>query len=165
MATELVQVHNVSSAPSIAPAASSTRLAGNGDPSNHTGKGQPNLERRDKIVIGVAVPLPLVTLAILGVFVWRNIQRRRLVAAAAVSVVEKDSAKTEDGQPFLQRKAELEAVERRKHELEARQALSEVTGEDAVFEMPTGKETRMITTLQELRGAEHSSELEVAGNL
>ncbi len=74
-------------------------------------------------------------------------------------------------QPYLQQKAELEAEERRKFELEAREKRYELDADDIVHEaegynnrheISTERMTPMILSLltrQELRGEEHSREL------
>ena len=67
----------------------------------------------------------------------------------------------EDSQPYLQRKAELEAEETRKHELEARQRRCEVGNEGERYELPVEERDLMVRSRQELRGEEHSKELEV----
>ena len=69
----------------------------------------------------------------------------------------------------MDQKAELEDEERRKHELEAAGIRYEMEGEDKIFEM-LGDGNAMAGTApsdnkQELRGAEHSRELEVPGNV
>lgn len=61
----------------------------------------------------------------------------------------------EGNQPYLQQKAELEAEERRRHELEAAGIVHELDGEDGVHELSdTERKTR-----QELKGEEFSQEL------
>lgn len=65
----------------------------------------------------------------------------------------------EDTQPYLQHKAELEDEERRRHEMDAREARYEMNGEDTMHEIGTGGDRR-ISALQELKGPEHSKELE-----
>ena len=62
---------------------------------------------------------------------------------------------TGDDQPYLQQKGELEADERRKHELEGAEIVHELEGADRVHELSnTERKTR-----QELRGEEFSQEL------
>lgn len=81
-------------------------------------------------------------------------------------MVNQDRPSSSDNtQPYLEQKAELDAEEVRKHELEAQQRLFEMAGEDSIREMPTGQERRRISALQELGGTEHSKELEVPSNL
>lgn len=72
-------------------------------------------------------------------------------------------------QPYLDQKAELEDDERIRHELEAGSIMHEMDGEDTVFEMPGDGNSRMQLTstnrTHELRGPDHSQELEVPGNI
>lgn len=74
---------------------------------------------------------------------------------------------TTDTQFYVDRKAELEDEERRKHELDGAGISYEMEGEDRVFEMRSGRDEEMslasIRGTQELRGVEHSQELEVLG--
>ena len=74
---------------------------------------------------------------------------------------------TTDTQIYVDRKAELEDEERRKHELDGGGISYEMEGEDRFFELPSGidAETSLATIreTQELRGVEHSQELEVPG--
>lgn len=79
---------------------------------------------------------------------------------------------SEDAQPYLQQKAELEAAEKRRIELEAAEVRYEMDGEDDRHEMPgidvdneidtvARPETSSLKTKHELRGEEFSKELEV----
>lgn len=74
---------------------------------------------------------------------------------------------TTDTQFYVDRKAELEDEERRKHELDGAGISYEMEGEERVFEMRSGRDEEMslasIRGTQELRGVEHSQELEVLG--
>ena len=76
---------------------------------------------------------------------------------------------TSDVQLYVDQKAELEDEERRRHELDASGIAYEMEGEDRIFEMPGDGDTEIRTAqsdrTQELRGAEHSKELEVPSNL
>ena len=68
----------------------------------------------------------------------------------------------EETQPYLQQKAELEAEENRKHRLEARERRYEMGSEGERYELPAGGRDSMRRTRQELRGEEHSKELDVS---
>lgn len=72
-------------------------------------------------------------------------------------------------QLYVDRKAELEHEERKKYELDAEGTLNEMDGVDTIFEMAGDGNTHMVSPSlnkpQELRGAEHSKELEVPGNI
>ena len=59
----------------------------------------------------------------------------------------------EDTRPYLQQKAELEAEEKRKHELEALERR---------YELPAGEQDSMNQTRKELRGEEHSAKLGIS---
>ena len=73
----------------------------------------------------------------------------------------KDGRSQEDTQPYLQRKAELEAEENRKNELEAREVSHEIGSGRERYEMSAEERGGKLRTRQELKGEEHSSELEV----
>lgn len=66
----------------------------------------------------------------------------------------------EDGQPYLQQKAELEAEENGRHELDALETPHETGNEGERYELPANEED-VMKMRQELRGEEHSKELEV----
>lgn len=72
---------------------------------------------------------------------------------------------TSDKQFYVDQKAELEDEERRKHELDAEAIRYEMEAEDKMFEMPSNVDTGTILAssarMPELRGVEHSKELEV----
>ena len=69
----------------------------------------------------------------------------------------------EDNQPYFQQKAELEAEEKRKHELEAEERRYELDGESRIHEISDESSHGLPSfyVRQELRGEEHSRELEV----
>ena len=75
---------------------------------------------------------------------------------------------TSDTRIYVDQKAELEDEERRKHELPADGIKYELEAEDRMFEMPgdgdTGTSLASSNGTQELRGLEHSKELEVPCN-
>ena len=75
---------------------------------------------------------------------------------------------TTDTQFLMIQKAELEDEERRKHELDAISKTYEMEGEDAILEMSSGGDTEVrlasFRETHELRGVEHSQELEVPDN-
>lgn len=131
------QSHNASS-PSVAPA---------------------ELETKYKVVIGVIVPITFIALTLTCILTWRRFQKRKVVASGIAAMISTESS--QDAQPYLQQKAELEAEERRRHELEAEERQFEVDGTNEIHEMITEGATRRISALQELRGPEHSQELEV----
>ena len=72
---------------------------------------------------------------------------------------------TTDTQIYGDRKAELEDEERRKYELDATGKMNEMEGEDRILEMSSCGDTEIrlasFRETHELRGVEHSQELEV----
>lgn len=116
-------------------------------------------------IIIVSVTVTTAGLMIL-LFCFVAIRRYRKKRNQATLVKQPDM--TSDTQPYLDQKAELEDEERRKHELSSRGIMYEMEGENRIFEMPSDAGTRTkLTSLQgihEMRGAEHSKELEVPGN-
>ena len=73
---------------------------------------------------------------------------------------------TSDTQLYLDQKAELEAEERRRHELEAGRIMHEMDGQDTVFEMPCDNKSRMLShKTHELRGPDDTQELEAPGKV
>ena len=99
-----------------------------------------------------------------------HLQRRRKRSQSGKDPnVSADSS--EEPQPYLQQKAELEAEENRRLELEAVEMRYKVNGEDSIQEMPGEDARNEIDTIvrpgmpslgerQELRGEECSKELE-----
>lgn len=75
-------------------------------------------------------------------------------------MAQRERESQEDGQPYLQQKAELEAEENRKHELDALETPHEIGNEGERYELPANEED-VIRMRQELRGEEHCKELEV----
>ncbi len=68
----------------------------------------------------------------------------------------------DDPQPYLQQKSELEADERQKHELEARQSIFELDSHLRAQEIQAGVQDHreaLMRTRQEMGGGEHSQEL------
>lgn len=117
-------------------------------------------DKKIKVANGVAIPLAFLGLVLLGFLLYRRrkIQKTRKEDNATPS---KQESSHEDTQPYLQQKAELEAEEKRKYELEARERRYEIGNAVERYELPVEKEDLMIRTKQELRGEEHSTELEV----
>ena len=116
-----------------------------------------------KVATGVACPIAILGLALLAFLV----HKRRKAPTALKQEAEDASSQNkgsphEDTQPYLQRKAELEAEEKQKHELEARERRFEMGGEGERYELPTAERDSMRRTTQELRGEEHSAELGIS---
>ena len=116
-------------------------------------------DNRDKIAIGVTIPVVIVVIISLciGVLLWRHKKSKQ----GQKPQTDTDAAMPiSNRQPYLQHKAELEDEERRKHELEAHEARYEMDGDDEIHEMGSEDGRRRLSRLQELRGPEHSQELE-----
>ena len=75
---------------------------------------------------------------------------------------------TADTQLYVDPKAELEDEERRKYELDTTSTAYEMEGEDKILEMSSGGDSEIrlasFRETHELRGVEHSQELEVPGD-
>lgn len=116
------------------------------------------LEKPAKVGIGIAIPVIVTALFLLAVFLslrsnkikkTKTLRRRRTIL--------------EDSQPYLQQKAELEAEEMRKHELEVGEMRHELDGESRIQELSDDSSHGLpsVYQRQELRGEEHSRELDV----
>lgn len=116
--------------------------------------------KRVEVANGVAIPIAFLGLALLGFLVYRRRKTQKKIKQKNVTS-QKQGSPQEYTQPYLQQKAELEAEEKRKHELEARERRYEMGNEGERYELPVERENLMIRTRQELRGGEHSTELEV----
>ena len=68
-------------------------------------------------------------------------------------------------QLYLDQKGELEAEERKRHEMGNDSIRYEMEGEDRIFEVPSDRDTGMglasLRETHEMGGVEHSNELEV----
>lgn len=117
-------------------------------------------DKRIKVANGVAIPLAFLGLVLLGFLVYRRRKIQKTMKEEDATPSKQESSH-EDTQPYLQQKAELEAEEKRKYELEARERRCEIGNTVERYELPVEKEDLMIRTRQELRGEEHSTELEV----
>ena len=117
-------------------------------------------DKKVKVANGVAIPVALLGLVLLGFLVYRRRKPKKTLKDEDATSP-KEGTPHEDTQPYLQQKAELEAEEKRKHELEARERTHEMGNEGERYELPVEEEDLMVRTRQELRGGEHSTELEV----
>lgn len=111
-----------------------------------------------KLATGVTIPVALLGLVLLGFLVYRRRKKQKTLEEDLAS--QDLGSLQEDPQPYLQQKAELEAEEKRKHELEARERRYEMGNEGERYELPVEEGDSMIRSRQELRGEEHSRELE-----
>ncbi len=104
-----------------------------------------------KILAGVAVPLGSIAISALGISLWRIYRQRR-----HAKTVNQNLPNQTDSPAFLQRKAELEAEERQRSELHGEDVRHELVTRESRSELHGG------ARWQELRGEEHSRELEAS---
>ena len=119
---------------------------------------------KDKAATGVVVPLVAIIAFVTGVIFHLRRRRKRDLSGKGADGSE------EETQPYLQRKAELEAEEKRRLELEAVDVRYEMDGQNNMNEMPADVRNEIDTIArpqisslkerQELRGEECSRELE-----
>ena len=116
------------------------------------------------IILSVVLPTLGFMLLLLCFVIIRRYRKKRFHASLAVS-----SKTTSDTRLYMDQKAELEDEERRRHELEATGKVHEMDGQDTVLEMPGNNDSRMQLAsshiIHELRGTDHTQELEVPGNV
>ena len=116
------------------------------------------------IIVSVVLPTVGLMILLLCVIVVRRYRKKRSYAASTVH-----PETTSETRIYLDQKAELEDEERRRHELEAGGRVHEMDGQDTVFEMPGNDKSRMQLAsshrTHELRGPDHTQELEVPGNV
>lgn len=128
------------------------------------------LNPKIKTAITVVSSGLFVALIILGILAWRRYRERKIVAAVTAGNNQNPLSSFEEIQPYLQRKSELEAKEAARHEVHAEELRYELP-EDTVHEMDdggndheilteAGPATYSLTTIHELKGEEHSKELE-----
>lgn len=110
-----------------------------------------------EIVVGIVIPILLVITGLANFYIVRKRRRRRDEAGIAHQDTEGEG---QDPQLHFQQKAELDD-EQRRHEMEAVEMRFEMDGKDAIHEMPI-EEREGHSGRQELRGEEHSKELENA---
>ena len=107
------------------------------------------------IIIGIVIPILLVTMGLACFCIVRKRRRKRDGAAIALQDTEGEGG---NPQLYFQQKAELDD-EQRRHEMEAAEVRYEMDGEDAIHEMPVEERERRFGR-QELRGEENSQELD-----
>ena len=109
------------------------------------------------------MPIFLLGIVLLVILIHKRLKRPKALKEEAEDATSQaqGSSHHEGTQPYLQQKAELEAEENRKHELEARERRYEMGSEGERYELPAGERDAMRRTRQELRGEEHSTELDV----
>ena len=116
------------------------------------------------IILSVVLPTLGFMIFLLCFFIIRRYRKKR--SHSTLAVVPKT---TSDTQLYLDQKAELEDDERRRHELEAGRTMHEMDGQDTVFEMPgdndSGTQLASSHRTHELRGPDHTQELDVHSNI
>ena len=114
------------------------------------------LTLQDEITTGVAVSVIIIAVVSMTLYIRYTHLKRRSVSTG-------DSLGPEESQLCLQSKVELDAGQVRQ-EVEAREVRYEMQGEGAVVEMSTEESLHGLASFgrrHELRGEEHSKELEV----
>ena len=122
------------------------------------------LTTKEKTATGVVVPAVVIIAFVLGMIFYMRRRRKRNHSGKDTNGSE------EETQPYLQQKAEFEAEEKRRLELEAVEVRYEMDGGDHVNEIPGSHVRNEIDTVvrpqmpslketQELRGEECSKEL------
>ena len=116
------------------------------------------------IIVSVVVPTVGLILLLLG---FLGIRRHRKKRSQLALMSQSNTTTDMDTQLYVDRKAELENEDRRRHEMDAEGIRYEMEGKDGIFEMPSGNDTEMrlasFRGIHELSGIEHSRELEVPG--
>ncbi len=111
------------------------------------------LDEQARIGIGVTISVVVVALFLLALLLWRRSQKAKKANAPKAEQTTSVAA-----QPYLQPKAELEVEGKEKHELVA----DELGEASRIHEMlEESSHGLSVNTRQELRGEEHSRELEV----
>lgn len=126
-----------------------------------------HIHSKQIIIISVLLPTGGLTILLLCLIVIRRYRKKRSHATST-----NQSGVTSDTQLYVDQKAELEDEERRKQELDGEGVRYEMEGNDRMhemYEMPGNASTPMelasYNEIHELRGVEHSRELEVPSNI
>ena len=139
----LITPANATSQPPTSPLLTNTIST----PSSSTAPTPKSNPTSGKAAAGAAEAIGSIALLVIGVFLWRRYRKYFKKPLLRGSL--------QDGPlPFLQRKAELEAEERRRHELHDGDTRPELETREVRPELHGG------VRWQELRGEEHSQELE-----
>lgn len=134
------------------------------DPSSPTSSNAPaasgpktSLSVGAKIALGVVVSVFLSTVSALAIR-WILRHRKRKLENRSNEA----GTLSDEGQPYLQQKGELEAEEKRKYELQAEERRYELADDNQTHEMAATDSPHEMSTqrTQELRGEEHSQELD-----
>lgn len=125
------------------------------------------LSMSEKVAIGVVVPIIAIASFLLGMIHLQRRRKRSLLAKENSNI----GNSADNIQPYLQQKAELEAEEKRRLELEAEEIRYEFDDAERVHEIPGGEVRNELDThvrpgmptlrgMHELRGEDCSKELE-----
>ncbi len=116
------------------------------------------------IIVSVVVSITRLMMALIYFIVIRRYRKKRNQTAFT-----NQRAMTSNVRLYVDQKAELEDKKRITYELEAQGIKHEMEGEDRISEMPGVESMRLgfasSRQTHELRGVEHSQELEVPGNI
>ena len=114
-----------------------------------------DLDTGAKIGIGIGVPLGIATLILLSFLLWRRYRNRKRKVSAQKTTLGDDSENP--SMAYLQQKAELDA-EQRRFEMAVNEIQCEMSSGVESHEL-SGHDSRIM---QELKGTDHSQELEVS---
>ena len=115
-------------------------------------------DKRVEIGNAVAFPVAFLRLLLFGYVMYKRRKIQKTTAEEDVTLQQQESSY--EVKPYLQQKSELEAEENRKHELEARERRYKIGIEGERHKLSAEVQNSMIRTRQELRGEEHSKELD-----
>lgn len=117
---------------------------------------------RPNVEVANAIGFPILAVALLALAIFfRNRYRKRLAAVIEKGTMAVPEAKIEtDAQAYFQQKGELNKEERKLYELAAEVRRHEIGADGERCETLTAEKSDRRRSLQELRGEEHSTELE-----
>ena len=107
--------------------------------------------------MAIVVPVILVTIGLTFLCIIRKHRKREKEAVSSNQDDSKDKDDRGDTQLYFQQKVELDD-EQRRHEMVATELRHEMEGGDRIYELPAEDRRNR----QELRGEEHTKELETA---
>ena len=116
-----------------------------------------------KLAHAIGGPILLVILLALGMYLRQRCRRtvEAMIMRRTNSLPEAErEADARSRQAYLQQKAELRDEESRLYELAAKDKSPETGADDQSYELPGSERSEETKTLQELKGEEHSKELE-----
>ncbi len=117
---------------------------------------------RPNVEVANAIGFPILAVALLALAIFfRNRYRKRLAAVIEKGTMAVPEAIIEtDAQAYFQQKGELNNEERKLYELAAEVRRHEIGADGERCETLTAEKSDRRRSLQELRGEEHSTELE-----